>query len=133
MRACFALLLLSGMATSLLGQDTPLTVLPYTPSLDTQFMDRSVDPCTNFYKYACGNWNKLNPIPPDQDRWDVYSKLTNENQRFLWGILQQASEPSANRTPNEQKIGDLFRSCMSQQAVEEAGSSSLEFHAHRDR
>src|SRR5581483_8986510 len=106
-------------------QETPLTTLPYTPSLDTEFMDRSADPCTDFFKYACGNWNKLNPIPPDQESWSVYGKLTNENQRFLWGILQQASHPSASRTPNEQKIGDFFHSCMSEEAVERAGYRPL--------
>ena len=52
----------------LFAQDRPLASLPYTPSLDTQFLDRSADPCVDFYKFACGNWNKLNPIPPDQAR-----------------------------------------------------------------
>src|SRR5690348_7511252 len=108
----FALLALVSAAALLRAQNTPLTALPYTPSLETRFMDKSADPCTDFYKYACGNWNKLNPIPPDQARWDVYSKLSNENQRFLWGILEEAAKPNPARTPNEQKIGDFFHSCM---------------------
>ena len=121
------LLAFASAATSLLlAQERPLTTFPYTPSLDTQFMDKSADPCNDFYRYACGNWNKLNPIPPDQARWDVYSKLADENQRFLWGILEQASHPSALRTPNEQKIGDFFHACMDESAVESAGDRPLE-------
>ena len=121
-----SLLFLAGASASLiLAQETPLTALPYTPSLDTQFMDKSVDPCMDFYKYACGNWNKLNPIPPDQARWEVYSKMTNENQRFLWGILEQAARPGPSRTANQQKIGDYFRACMDETAVESAGAKPL--------
>src|SRR5438067_9850748 len=114
------LVLSAAGAHALLAQETPLTTLPYTPSLDTEFMDRSIDPCTDFYKYACGKWNKLNPIPADQPGWNVYAKLTNENQRFLWGILEQASHSSPSRTPNEQKIGDFFHACMDLASVEQA-------------
>ncbi|MBV9405904.1 MAG: M13 family metallopeptidase [Acidobacteriaceae bacterium] len=111
---------------SLHAQETPLSVLPYTPSLERGFMDRSADPCVDFYKYACGNWSKLNPIPADQPRWDVYSKLSDENQRFLWGILEQASHPNPSRTPNEQKIGDFFHACMDTDSIERAGASPLD-------
>ena len=53
-------------------------------------MDRSVEPCVDFYRYSCGGWIRNNPFPSDQARWNVYSKLGDENQGFLWGILEQA-------------------------------------------
>src|ERR1035438_623828 len=90
-----------------------------------KFVDRTADPCVDFYRFACGNWNRLNPIPPDQPRWDVYSKLGTENLRFLWGILEEAANPAETRTPIQQKIGDFFASCMDEAAVERAGAAPL--------
>lgn len=104
----------------------PLTSLPYTPSLDPGAMDRSVQPCENFYLYACGTWIKDNPIPADQSRWDVYSKLTYENQLYLWGLLLDAEKGGAARTANQQKIGDFFYACMDEAAVEKAGAKPLD-------
>ena len=89
-------------------------------------MDQSVDPCADFYRYSCGNWIKKNPIPPDQARWNVYSKLEEENQRFLWGILEQASRTTAGRSQVETEIGDYFYACTDERSVEQAGSAPLQ-------
>jgi endothelin-converting enzyme/putative endopeptidase len=112
-------------AGSLATPKQPLGALPYTPSLDLTAMDRSVDPCVDFFKYSCGGWNAKNPIPPDQARWDVYGKLTDDNAQFLWGMLQEASRPAPARDAVTQKIGDYFAACMDEPALERAGASPI--------
>ncbi len=112
-------MLLAGAGFS--QSDQPLTSPIYRPSLDINSMDRTVNPCVNFFEYACGSWNKNNPIPPDRPSWSVYAKLSNENQRLLWGVLQQLEDRSRPRSGNEQKIGDFFHACMDEAAVEKAG------------
>lgn len=106
--------------------DTPLTTLPYTPGLDVTAMDRTANACTDFYQYTCGGWQKNNPIPADQADWSVYGKLYQENQRFLWGILDGLSKPATTRTAGQQQIGDFFAACMDDQAVERLGATPLD-------
>ena len=97
----------------------PLQRMPYSPSLDLQSMDRNIDPCVDFYKFSCGGWIAHNPIPADQAAWSVYAKLENDNQQFLWGILE-ADAKATQRTPVQQKVGDYFESCMNTGAINDA-------------
>ena len=99
--------------------------MPYAPSLDLTSLDRSVDPCVDFYKFSCGGWQKLNPIPPDQAKWDVYAKLATANQQFLWGILAEDAA-AKNRTPVQQKVGDYFAACMNTAAIDARGLKPME-------
>jgi putative endopeptidase len=118
-------LLLVLVTLSLSAQEKPLTQLPYTPSLDVPSMDKAIDPCTDFYQFSCGGWIAKNPIPPDQASWSVYGKLTEENNQYLWGILEDAAKPSPSRTAVQQKIGDYFASCMDESAIETLGAEPL--------
>jgi putative endopeptidase len=106
----------------------PLSAQSSSPSqavLNPGSMDTSVDPCTDFYTYACGGWLKNNPIPSDQTSWGVYSKLQDENKAILHEILDAAAVPDASRTASKQKIGDYYAACMDEKAIEDAGLTPL--------
>lgn len=103
----------------------PLAAIPYSPSLDLTSLDRTVDPCVDFYKFTCGGWETRNPIPADQATWSVYSKLAIENQQFLWGILEDDAR-AKNRTAVQQKVGDYFAACMNTEAIDALGAKPVQ-------
>lgn len=111
--------------TAVSATDGPLVALPHTPSLDVTAMDRTADPCVDFYQYSCGGWRSRNPIPPDQANWSVYGKLYQDNQRFLWGILENLAHTTTGRSESQQKIGDYFAACMDESAIEQLGIRPL--------
>ena len=100
-------------------------VLPYTPSLDPTAMDRTADPCVDFYEYSCGGWKKINPIPSDQTSWSVYGKLYEDNLNYLRGILEQAAT-AKDRDAVTQKIGDYYAACMDEAEIEKLGAQPLQ-------
>jgi endothelin-converting enzyme/putative endopeptidase len=97
----------------------------HEPALDVTSMDRSIDPCVDFFKYSCGGWMKNNPIPPDQSSWDTYSKMQDENLGRLRGILETASTPDPQRNAAAQKIGDYYSSCTDEKTVDRKGAEPL--------
>jgi len=113
------------VAGSALAQ-TSTVELPYSPSLDVSSMDKSVDPCVDFYHYSCGGWQKKNPIPPDQTSWSVYAKLHQDNVDYLRHMLEQAAQPGRQRTAVEQETGDFYAACMDETAIDQRGLSPIQ-------
>ncbi|MEO8102741.1 MAG: M13 family metallopeptidase [Betaproteobacteria bacterium] len=111
--------------------DQPATSFPYTPGLDVNGMDKTADPCVDFYQYTCGGWMKNNPIPADQPRWSVYGKLGQDNQRYLWGILDGLAKKPAGLNARQQKLGDYFAACMDETTVEKLDSLPLQPGLHK--
>jgi putative endopeptidase len=94
-------------------KDQPMVELQH---MDVKQVDSAVDPCTNFYEYACSKRNAANPIPPDQMVWGVAGELALWNRQVLHQILEKNEPAEGSRTANEQKIGDFYASCMDQAA-----------------
>ncbi len=82
---------------------------------DILSLNRAVDPCGNFYQFACGGWQAANPIPGDVPRWGRFDALQDRNRTLLQNVLEAASAARPERTAIEQKIGDFYAACMNEE------------------
>jgi endothelin-converting enzyme/putative endopeptidase len=96
------------------------------PGFDTTSIDATVDPCNDFYKFACGKFAGNHPIPADQPGVDQFYALYNVNTQALNGILNKAAAGGAGRSPDEQKIGDYYKACMDTDAIDAKGLAPVE-------
>jgi putative endopeptidase len=109
------------------AQSNVAPVEPKAPqSFDLTAIDKTADPCTDFYQYACGNWKKDNPIPPDQVKWGQFTQLRERNDWLLYKELEAAAAPNPKRTPLEQKYGDFYAACMNTELVNQKGVAPLQ-------
>lgn len=93
--------------------------------LNVSDLDKTIDPCVDFYAYSCGGWIRNNPIPADQASWSISGKLEDDTRAQLRGILEQAAKTDASRDAVHQKIGDYYASCMDLTAIDKLGSKPL--------
>src|SRR5579872_3388177 len=93
---------------------------------DIANLDKTVDPCEDFYEFACGNWRKKNPIPNDQTRWGRFNQLAEVNRDVLHDILEKAKVKTPTRTKIETEVGDFYGACMDEATIAKKGIEPLQ-------
>ncbi|XP_028817619.1 neprilysin-like isoform X1 [Denticeps clupeoides] len=85
-------------------------------------MDSKVDPCNNFYEYACGGWLKKNIIPETSSRYSTFDILRHELAVELKGVLERQDSSSSSALI---KARTLYKSCTNESLIEQRGGMPL--------
>jgi len=133
MRFFVFLTILLGLCAAALAQTSApaSSAVPDLEHFSLDQVDRSLDPCSDFFQYACSKWIKANPIPPDQGGWGTFNSLALWNIAAVHNTLEEAAQPSPSRTPVQQKVGDYYAACMNEHAINKAGMAPLQSELDR--
>ncbi|XP_074116177.1 membrane metallo-endopeptidase-like 1 [Cotesia typhae] len=87
-------------------------------------MNKSVDPCEDFYEYVCGQWKNEDLIPPWESTWSVFHKYQLLVSERIKGILE--TKPESNDILPVRQAKKWYRSCMDTEALEKRGLKPIE-------
>ena len=92
--------------------------------LEPGSLDRSIDPCVDFYQFACGGWIANHEIPAERARWGRVEQIEERNRAALQALLDDAAK-GASADAGTRKLGDFYAACLDEAAIERAGAAPL--------
>jgi len=121
-----ALLSVSSIFLACGGSEQP-TVAPEVKAIDVTYMDSTVSPSDDFFKFVNGKWLAKTEIPGDQGRWGSFNELREVNNKVVLSVLETASKSGKYEDGTDQKkAGDFYSIGMDSLLAESVGAQPLE-------
>ena len=86
-------------------------------------MDRTADPCEDFFQFACGAWNERHVIPEDRSSVSTFEVLADQLQIILKGLLEKPRDEDDTKISMEAKY--LYQSCVNMSQIVNIGDNPL--------
>lgn len=95
----------------------------YTASRLLKNMDSEVEPCDDFYDFACGGFLKSTIIPDDKTSVNTFTEISDELQNQLRTSIEEKSAPDEPKPFRLAK--NLYKACMNKTIIEQQGLDPL--------
>jgi putative endopeptidase len=125
-RTAAFLIAAAAVAFSAAAADGTQDGLASTDGQNLSWLDRTVPPGADFFRFANGGWLKSHPIPADRSYWGVDTVLEQENQTFVRDLVQSLVAADRPQDSAQRKVADFYASGMDESAIEAAGVTPLE-------
>lgn len=119
MRAIGALVLAFVVSAPVFAAASSPSIPPF--GIDLKGRDLKVKPGDDFYSYAGGTWMSTEKLPADRTSWTSFTKLSDENETRIRGILEAASSHGGSVGSVDQQIGDFYASFLDTQGIDATG------------
>src|SRR5512139_1820717 len=112
----------TGPATAPLSSAPGVKVTLADVGLEQSSLDRTIDPCVDFYQFTCGGWLANSPIPPDRTRWGRFHEVDERNKTAIKALLEEAAK-GIGADAGTKKLGDFYASCMDDATIDRTGTA----------
>ena len=89
------------------------------------WIDKTVDPCNDFYAFSCGGFVATATIPPDRSSWGAIELVVKDSEDVLRQVLDAAAKAPPG-DPTTDKLGAYYAACMDEPAIERAGIAPMQ-------
>ncbi len=95
--------------------------------IDKANLDININPCDNFYMYACGGWMKNNPLGPEYSRFGTFDQLREKVREQLKELILTLSDnpESKIKGTNAQKVSDIYSLGMDSERLNREGAAPV--------
>ncbi len=94
-------------------------------TIDLDYMDKSIRPQDDFFKFSNGTWTKNNPVPASESRWGSFNELDQSNKAKLTEILEKAQKNNDVKGSSDQILGDYYTSFMDMSRRNDLGVDAI--------